>query len=455
MSSLSLMHTVFYFLLALAILIAIHEYGHYIVARRLGVKVLRFSIGVGKSVWRRQSAPDATEFSVGILPLGGYVKMADEREGEVAPRDLPRAFNRQSVAVRSAIVAAGPVANFLLAVLLFWLVFMIGETGVRPLLGPVDEGTLAYRGGFVEGDEILSVDGESTPTWSLAIGALLEQAMDHENLEVDVRAADGSQTRRLLNIPRELSEKPELLSERLGFQTWRPDLPPVIESLEPGGAAEAGGLAPGDWLLSVDGTPIADWRQWVEHVRAHPGVELNVLVERGGERVPLKIAPAPRDTAKGKIGHIGAAVRVPEDLMASMTVEYRLDAWPALGAAISKTFDYSAMTLKMMGRMVIGRASVENLSGPISIAQYAGHTARMGLTPFLKFLALVSVSLAVLNLLPIPVLDGGHLMFFLVEAIQGKPLPERAQAMFQQFGVFLLLSLMALAFYLDIGRLLS
>lgn len=455
MSSLSLMHTVFYFLLALAILIAIHEYGHYVVARRLGVKVLRFSIGVGKSVWRRQSSADETEFSIGLLPLGGYVKMVDEREGDVDPRDLPRAFNRQSVAARSAIVAAGPIANFLLAVLLFWLVFMIGETGVRPLLGPVEEGTLAYAAGFSEGDEILAVDGEATPTWSIAVGALLEQAMDHENLQIDVRASDGLQTRRLLSIPRELSENPDILGERLGFQAWRPELPPVIESLEPGGAAEAAGLAPGDTLLQVDETPVEDWRQWVEYVRAHPGVAMNVIVKRDGKATSLQVVPATRETAKGKIGHIGAAVKVPDDLMDAMTVEYRLDPWSALGAAVGKTFDYSVMTLKMMGRMLVGSASVENLSGPISIAQYAGHTARMGLTPFLKFLALVSVSLAVLNLLPIPVLDGGHLLFFLVEAVQGKPLPEKAQTMFQQFGIFLLLSLMALAFYLDIGRLLS
>jgi regulator of sigma E protease len=448
MQSLSLAHTVFYFLLALAVLIAFHEFGHFYACRLLGVKVLRFSIGLGKSVWRRRASPDGTEFSIGMLPLGGYVKMVDEREGEVAEQDLPHAFNRQTVFVRAAIVFAGPFANFVLAVLLYWAVLMIGETGLRPLLGPVPPGTLAEQGGFQAGDEIVAIGGVETPTWGLAIGELVEQATDSEDLPVDVKTDRGERLRRQLPIPRAVAEKPELLHERLGFQPYQPPLPPVLDKVEPRSAAEAAGLAVGDLLREADGQPVKDWQQWVDYVRARPGQAIRLDVERAGQRLALTITPA----AKGKVGRIGAGVRVPAELLESMQTEYRLAPLPAFAAAVARTWDYSALTLKMIARMVVGRASVDNLSGPISIAQYAGQSASMGLVQFLKFLSIVSVSLAVLNLLPIPVLDGGHLAFYLLEAVRGKPVPERVQVMFQNIGIFLLVSLMILSFYLDIMR---
>jgi regulator of sigma E protease len=453
MQSLSLAHTVFYFLLALAILVAFHEFGHFYACRLLGVKVLRFSVGLGKSVWRYRKSPKDTEFSIGLLPLGGYVKMADEREGEVAPEDLPHAFNRQRLAVRAAIVFAGPFANFVLAVLLYWAVFMIGETGLRPVLGPVPQGTLAEQAGFQEGEEIISVGGTETPTWDFVIGALIEQAMDREDLSVEVKTDRGAQVRKVLSIPRELAEKPELLHDRLGLQPSQPSLPAVVDRVEPDGAAAAAGLAPGDRLLSADGQPIKDWRHWVEIVRANPGKAVNAMVERGGVELALAITPLAVDSPQGKVGKIGAAVRIPPGLMDALQVEYRLAPLPAFAAAVAKTWGYSAMTLKMIGRMVVGRASVDNLSGPISIAQYAGQSASMGLVKFLKFLSIVSISLAVLNLLPIPVLDGGHLMFYLFEAARGgKPVPERVQAVFQNIGIVLLFSLMFFSFYLDIMR---
>ncbi len=448
----SLMHTVFFFLLALAVLITFHEFGHFYACRKLGVKVLRFSIGLGKSIWRyRRSARD-TEFSIGALPLGGYVKMVDEREGPVPPEDLPYAFNRQRLPVRAAIVFAGPLANFLLAVLLFWAVFMLGETGIRPVLGPIGQGTLAEQAGFMAGDEILEVGHTKTPTWGLAINALIEQAMDRQDIAIEVREADGRTTRRVLMIPRDLSENPDLLHDRLGFEPWQPSLPAVVEKVLPNSPAEAAGLAPGDRLLRVDGVPIKDWQQWVEYVRANPGKNMNLKVERQGEERMLKIRPKEVDSAQGKIGQIGAAVQVPKELKDSMRVEYRLGVLPAFAAAVERTWDYSAMTLKMIGGMLVGRASVENLSGPISIAQYAGESASMGVIHFLKYLALVSVSLGVLNLLPIPVLDGGHLMFYLFEAVRGKPLSEGVQIMFQNIGIAILFSLMIFSFYLDLTR---
>ncbi|WP_045223337.1 RIP metalloprotease RseP [Methyloterricola oryzae] len=449
------MHTLFYFLLALGVLISFHEYGHFIAARKLGVKVLRFSLGFGRTLWRYQKAPDQTEFVIGVLPLGGYVKMVDEREEVVDPADLPYAFNRQSLLKRSIIVAAGPVFNFLLAILLYWAVFMIGETGTKPVLGPVPPQTLAADAGFTEGDEIVQVGDTETPTWNLAMNAFLEAMLIDEKVRFMVKDRDGRSIQRELRVPSELAEQPEKLYEQLGMKPWQPLLEPVVERVEPGSPAEAAGLRGGDRLVSVDGTVIDTWQQWVEHVRAHPGEPLRLAIERDGVTVNLSITPTGIDSPQGKVGRIGAMVKVPEGVMDAMKAEYKLDALPALGAAFLRTGEYSVMTLKMMGRMVIGEAAIENLSGPISIAQYAGQSARMGLVQFFKFLAIVSISLAVLNLLPIPVLDGGHLLFYLIEALKGSPLSENVQAFCQQVGIFLLLSLMALAFFLDIERLLS
>ena len=451
----SIMHTLFYFLVALTVLIAVHEFGHFLAARKLGVKVLRFSLGFGTAIWRHQKNPDSTEFTIGALPLGGYVKMVDEREGEVAPIDLPYAFNRQSLPIRFAIVFSGPLFNFLLAILIYWVVFMVGETGTRPVLGPVARASLAEQAGFREGDEILSVADTPTPTWNLAMSAFFEKVVDEETIPIEVKTADGESTQRLVTVPREIAQQPELLHDRLGFQPWQPSLPPVIDKIEPKSAAAAAGLQAGDRLTSADGVAIRDWQHWVELVRTHPNQELKLIVDREGVQLSLPIRPAELESPQGKIGRIGASVRVPEDLMESMAVEYRLGFFPALAAALTKTADYSMMTLKMIGRMVIGKAAIQNLSGPISIAQYAGQSASMGYVQFLKFLALVSVSLAVLNLLPIPVLDGGHLMFYLLEAIKGSPVSEQTQALCQQIGIFILLSLMALAFFLDIERLLA
>jgi regulator of sigma E protease len=449
----SLLHTIFYFLVALTILIAFHEFGHFWVARQLGVKVLRFSLGFGKPIWHYQKTPESTEFLLSAVPLGGYVKMVDEREGDVAPKDLPFAFNRQSLLRRSGIVAAGPLFNFLLAVLIFWLVFVIGETGFRPVLGPIEKETLAEQAGFREGDEVLAVAGEKTPTWNSAMTSLLEKSVDQETVPIQVQTIQGETRELTLVIPREIAEQPELLHQKLGFRPWEPNLPPVIDQVEPGSAAERAGLQPGDRLVSVEGTPIDHWRQWVDYVRSHPESKLHLMVDRAGEQLTIAITPISVDTPQGKVGRIGAAVRVPENIAESMTAEYRLELIPAFFAAVGKTSDYAGLTLRMMGRMLIGKAAIENLSGPISIAQYAGQSARLGFTQFLKFLAIVSVSLAVLNLLPIPVLDGGHLMFYAVEAVKGSPVSEQTQAYCQQIGIFILLGLMTLAFILDIERL--
>ena len=452
MQSFSLMHTVFYFLLALVVLVAFHEFGHFYACRKLGVKVKRFSIGIGRPVWSYRKTPDDTEFAIGLLPLGGYVKMVDEREGEVSPKDLPYAFNRQRLAVRAAIVFAGPLANFLLAVLLYWIVFMVGETGLRPVIGSIANGTLAEQAGFLEGDEILAVGDTQTPTWGLAMGEVIEQAMDNGSVTVEVKTDRDAIVKRVLTIPSDVVEKQERLHDRLGLQPMEPSIPPIVDKIEPKSAAEAAGLTTGDRLLVADGKAVKNWRQWVEYVRANPEKEIDLKVLRAGGEFSLRIRPVKVESAQGAVGKIGASVLVPEELINAMQVKYRLGVIPALFAAVEKTWDYSTMTLKMIGRMIIGKASVDNLSGPISIAQYAGQSASMGLVQFLKFIAIVSVSLGVLNLLPIPVLDGGHLMFYGLEAAMGKPIPESMQIMFQNIGIVILFSLMFFSFYLDIFR---
>lgn len=451
----SLPHTLFFFLIALVILIAVHEYGHYWVARKLGVKVLRFSLGFGKIIWRHQKYPGDTEFTLSALPLGGYVKMVDEREGEVAPADLPYAFNRQPLATRTAIVLAGPVFNFLLAVLVYWLVFMWGETGVRPVVGEIKAGTLAAEVGFREGDEILTIGEDRTPTWSIAISEILDRVLDEAPIPVKVAAEDGATRELILTVPAQIARKPDVFYKKLGLRPWDPVLEPVIDHVESGSAAEKAGLQSKDRVISGNGTGIAHWKEWVEFVRARPDQPIQTVIERDGVRLNLNIVPQGIDSDEGRIGRIGASVKLPDGVAAMLKVEYRLGVLPALGAALKRTADYSLLTVKMVGRMLIGTAGVENLSGPISIAQYAGQSASLGFVQFMKFLALVSISLGVLNLLPIPVLDGGHLLFYLVEAVKGSPVSEQTQIYFQQIGMFVLICLMVLGFYLDIGRLLA
>lgn len=448
------LHTLFYFIVAIAVLVAFHEFGHFWVARKAGVKVIRFSVGFGKVLWRRQKSPQATEFVISAVPLGGYVKMVDEREGEVIAEDLPFAFNRQPLLSRSLIVAAGPAFNLLLAVALFWLVMVIGEKGVKPLVGAVEVGTLAAAAGFVEGDEIVSVNQTNTPTWNSALDAMISQAIDgQQQLTVQVKTTDSDEQARLITISEVDVASPEVFYQRLGLKPWMPVIKPVIGKLVEQGAAQLAGLQVGDLIISADDIAINNWQQWVEYVQARPDVSIKLLVERQDVQLTVQIIPRAQEQDGKSVGKIGAGVDAPKELLEAMLVEYSLSPWDALPAAFEKTWLYSVSTLKMMGKMLVGNASVKNLSGPISIAQYAGQSAEMGFTAFLKFLGLVSVSLGVLNLLPIPVLDGGHLLFFAIEAIVRRPVPENMQMRFQQLGMFLLLSLMLLAMFLDLDRL--
>ena len=443
------------FLVALAVLIAVHEWGHFWVARRLGVKVLRFSVGFGRSVWQRTGA-DGTEYRLALIPLGGYVKMLDEREGAVAPADLGRAFNRQSVGIRAAIVSAGPIANLLLAIALYWLVLCLGVPGLRTLVDAPAPNTPAARAGLQAGDEILSVNDASTPTWEQLGLRLVQAALDDAPLGFEVRRADG--TRQALVLDADLSqalEDPARLHESLGLAPYRPALPAQMGQLQADGPAVQAGLRSGDRIVRMDGAPVADWEDWVGQVRSRPDQAVPIEVSRRGEMLRLDLRIGAREQDGVRIGFVGASPEVPQQLQDSLRAEYRYAPLAALPVAVERTWQMSLMTVRMLARMATGRLGLENLSGPVNIAQYAGYSAQIGLVSYLGFLAVISISLGVLNLLPIPVLDGGHLAFYLAEWVRGRPLSERVQHWGQQAGILALALMMGLAFYNDFMRLLA
>jgi len=443
-------------IVTLGVLIAFHEFGHYWVARRMGVKVLRFSIGFGKPIWMRRKGKDQTEYAIAAIPLGGYVKMLDEREGEVAEEELPRAFNRQPVGKRIAIVVAGPLFNFVFAILAYFVMYSVGIPGLKPLIGEVQPDTAAYSAGFHAGDEIVAVAGQKTPTWSAARLNLLEESLDQPSVDIEVQ--DKEHKRRVLNLDLTgltAEQKESDIVQHLGIKTYRPPIPPVIGRLEAGGAAERDGLQLGDRITAVDGKAIDDWMDWVDVVRKHPEQSLKTEVERHGVIQVIQLTPARMKTDEGEIGHIGAAPEIPKTPPEDYLTEVQYGPVEALTVSIAKTWQMSALTLRMMGKMIIGEVSVKNLSGPITIATYAGVSASLGLTAFLSFLAVVSVSLGVLNLLPIPLLDGGHLLYYFVELVRGNPLSEATQARLQQVGIVLLGMLMVIAIYNDIYRLIG
>ena len=444
------------FVVAVGLLVAVHEFGHFWVARRLGVKVLRFSIGFGRPLWRRQSAPDEPEYVIAAIPLGGYVKMLDEHEGPVPPAEVHRAFNRQSLWVRTAVVVAGPLFNFLFAIVAFWLVLTLGETGIRPLIGEVEPGKAAARAGLQVGDEIVSINDRPTPTWSLALQELATASVGQPELRIAVRESGGGQKVRVMSSSDvgDLAETRDLLAH-LGMTPERPAIPPVFGKILAGEPAELSGLREGDRILSADGESLDDWGQWVKYVQARPGVDIDLLVERDGQSQQITLTPAPYARNGEVIGRIGASNQPVPGLIERYQVKYRMGWGEAMPAAVVKTWEYSILTLKVIWRVLTGEASIHNLSGPITIADAAGKTASIGFVYFLKFLAVVSISLGVLNLLPVPVLDGGHLLYFAIEAVKGSPLSEAAMMQGQKIGLVMLLGLMTLAFYVDILRILE
>ena len=450
----NILSSVFYFLVAIGVLITIHEYGHYWAARKLGVKVLRFSIGFGKPLWMWRRGPDQTEYVVAALPIGGYVRMLDEREGEVAEHEQHRAFNRQPLAKRFAIVFAGPFSNFLLAIIAYWIVFMAGVTVVKPVVGEVTAHSVAAQSGLKSGDVIKSVDDIKTVDWQGVVLALLDGALAKSKANIKVKDAAGMNHDLILDLhtANEDMNQGDFLKS-LGVQPYRPVLKAVIGIIEPGEPAAQAGLKVGDLILKCDDTKISDWGAWVDYVRARPNKTILMEVDRGGEHLTLNVKPRLKKDKDGEHGFVGAGVSVPKDINKGMLSKVRYSPPMALSKAVSKTWEMSRLTLRLLWGMVTGQVSVSNISGPISIAKYAGYTAHAGFLAFLTFLAIVSLSLGVLNLLPIPVLDGGHLFYYIVELVKGRPLSDEAQAFGQRIGIAVLLVIMVIAFYNDISQL--
>lgn len=450
-----LLQTLLATLVALGVLVTIHEWGHFWVARRCGVKVLRFSIGFGKPLWMRTAA-DGTEYAIAAIPLGGYVRMLDEREGEVPVALREQAFNNKPVLQRIAIVAAGPLVNLAFAVLAYWLLFMSGISVVVPVVGAITPGSPAALAGVETGLEVLEVDGHPVRSWN------------EVNLRLASRVGESGSVELLLGEPKRgfahsyqvpiddwaVDLERESPLQALGLEPWRPDFPAVIGQLLPDGAAARDGLQPGDRVLAVDGEAVVDWLHFVERVQAAAEVPLALLIERqGGEQQRLTLTPAARTREDGRvIGYIGAGV-APVEVPESMQRTLSYGPLDALVNGAHKTGQMIGLTLDSIGKMIAGVISVKNLSGPITIAKVAGTSAASGLESFISFLAYLSISLGVLNLLPIPMLDGGHLMYYMVELVRGRPVSERVQMLGLRIGMALLFSLMALAIVNDIARL--
>jgi regulator of sigma E protease len=440
-------------LVALGVLVTFHEFGHFWVARRCGVKVLRFSVGFGTPLLRWHDR-HGTEFVVAAIPLGGYVKMLDEREGDVPPALVDQSFNRKPVGQRIAIVAAGPIANFLLAIVFFWALAMLGTQQVRPVIGAVEPASLAASAGLVAGQEIVSVDGKATNGWSAVNLQLVRRLGESGVLRVGV-LDEGATAERQHEIKLDQwlkgADEPDPI-QSLGLRPWRPVISPVLAEIDPKGPAAAAGLKTGDKLLSLDGAALNDWQQVVDSVRARPEAKVQLRVERDGAVLDIPVTLARKGEGQASGGYLGAGVKGGE-WPAKMLREVSYGPLEAVGEGLSRTWNMSILTLESLKKMLFGELSVKNLSGPITIAKVAGASAQSGVGDFLNFLAYLSISLGVLNLLPIPVLDGGHLLFYLIELARGRPLSDRVQGWGVQIGISLVIGVMLLALINDLGRL--
>jgi regulator of sigma E protease len=453
---LNLLHTIVAFVVALGVLIVVHEYGHYLVARLCKVKVLRFSVGFGRPLVQWRSGGDGTEWVIAAVPFGGYVKMLDEREGPVAAHEVDRAFNRQSVWKRFAIVVAGPVFNFVFAILVYAGLFMYGLPEARPVLAEPPPGSIAAAAGLHAGDTVRATNGAPLSTWQDLRWIILQSALQGQAVTLETVNERGHIAVSALDLRGFAAAEVESdVMERAGLRLFRPPLEPVLGNLIAAGPAERAGLKEGDRIVLAGGKPVDSWETLVTAVRAGPGVPLRLEVERGGARMSVDVVPETVTSGESRIGRIGAGPRIPPSHADRIFVRMQYGPLESLAKAATKTWDISVFSLKMLGKMLIGEVSWKHLSGPVTIADFAGQSAQLGWLSYLTFLALISISLGVLNLLPIPLLDGGHLMYYAIEIIKGRPVSERAMELGQRVGLALLLVMMAFAFYNDLNRLLA
>jgi regulator of sigma E protease len=452
----TILSTVLAFLVAIGLLVAVHEFGHFWMARRLGIRVLRFSIGFGRALWSRRAA-DGTEYAIASIPLGGYVKLLDEREGPIDPAHVAEAYNRKPVWIRILVLLAGPTANFLFAVVAYWVLFVAGVPALKPVVGDVTADSIAAQAGLRDGDEIVAVGTAETPTRESAVLALLDELMNGRSIEVRLRTADGVTRSTDLEVEgdRRALTEPGALLPGIGFEFWYPDVPAGVGKVLPGSPAERAGLREGDAIVAVDGEPVADFAALVARVQPRPSERIVLEVRRDGATITVPVEVEAQRDGERFVGRIGVQPPAPGPLPQGMQTVERYGPLAAIAHATGKTWDMSALTVRMLWNVATGDVSVRNLSGPVNIAEYAGLSARQGILAFLSFLAIVSVSLFVLNLLPIPILDGGQIVYQLAELAKGSPLSERAQAVGQQIGLLLLLVLMSFAFYNDLSRLFS
>lgn len=451
------MTSVWAFIVAIGVLVTIHEFGHYLAARSCGVRVLKFSIGFGKPVLTYQSHPHATEWVLSWIPLGGYVKMLDSREtgqegAESTGVDWAQAFDHQSIAAKMWIVFAGPFANLLLAFACYWGLIAQGEVGLKPFIGNVEQGSLAAAAKLREGDLLVRLDQQPVATWQDAQWQLLQSWVDHRAVTVMTKTSQGEIHQHVLALQQLAGEPDGDVMQKIGVSALMPVVPAVIGEVMPDSVAARSGLQRGDRILKVNKKVIEDWQQFVKLVRASPAQTLKIEYQRGDRSWQVKLQPEPMQQGGQRIGRLGAAVKMDAVDLTPYQVVREYSASEAAVRALDKMQETIRFTLNMLGKMLTGQASLKAISGPVSIADAAGESADLGLKPYIGFIALLSISIAVMNLLPIPVLDGGHLLYHMAELIRGEPLPDHVLAIGQRLGLGILGALMLVAFFNDINR---
>ncbi|NNC69066.1 MAG: RIP metalloprotease RseP [Gammaproteobacteria bacterium] len=443
------------FIVAVGIIVTVHEFGHYWVAKKLGVKVLRFSVGFGKPLFTKLAGADKTEYVLASIPLGGYVKMLDEREGEVSASEVHRAFNRQKVWKRFAIVSAGPIYNFIFAVFAYWITFVVGVDGVKPTIGEIQSQSIADQAQIQARDTFTHIEDQPVKTWQQTTIQMLNSALKNGSVSATLSREDSSQK----TVTLDLNDTKQLLAEgnlleKIGISPWRYQYQARFGEIK-NGVAKKAGIQEGDKVVSVDGKEVNTWVELVNYIQERAEVPINFVLQRGDEQLSVQVSPS-TDELDGKvIGRIGAYPYIDQQQLESQKVVVRYGVIESFGKGLVKTWEVSILTLKLLWKLVVGEASLKNISGPVTIAEYAGVSAAIGFSAFVGALAIISISIGILNLLPIPVLDGGHLFYYLVEMVKGSPVSEKFEAAGQRLGIIMLAGLMSLAFYNDIQRLLQ